>query len=364
MGSARGGRHPSVGQLLEHPLGDAADRALGRAGALPTTGSPAIHLARRAYWWGMVVITAVTVAGLALMHPAARPVPATVALAVGLPLLARLNYYRAHLLISRAKREHTWYAGIRQAAVGAWEAAEPQWHGDAFTVASLALWASVLVIGVVEYPRLPSRLAIYFNMNGLPTGFAPKSPGTVAITVLAPLLATLLVLWLRTLVPATPSDLDPASPAASQQRWLVFRHRSGMLLGLIALVLALDGWFTALLSWQFIRVAGTVWINVPLVSAGLVGVAALLTALGTGQGGSRLKLPAGTSTGLVHRDDDRYGLGGLLYVNRDDPAWLVPKRVGYGWTINFGHRGTFVIIGLLVLLVVMGPLLTWLGGGG
>ena len=36
-------------------------------------------------------------------------------------------------------------------------------------------------------------------------------------------------------------------------------------------------------------------------------------------------------------DDDSHWKAGLFYVNPDDPAILVPKRLGIGWTINFGR---------------------------
>ena len=49
--------------------------------------------------------------------------------------------------------------------------------------------------------------------------------------------------------------------------------------------------------------------------------------------------------------DDRHWRGGILYVNRDDPSFLVPKRVGIGWTVNAGHpAGPAVSLGLLVLV--------------
>ena len=50
-------------------------------------------------------------------------------------------------------------------------------------------------------------------------------------------------------------------------------------------------------------------------------------------------------------DDDSYWKAGLFYVNPDDPAIMVPKRLGIGWTINFG-RPAGVICGVLTLLAV------------
>ena len=39
----------------------------------------------------------------------------------------------------------------------------------------------------------------------------------------------------------------------------------------------------------------------------------------------------------VYRDDERYWLAGVIYYNRDDPDLLVPKRYGWGWTVNFAR---------------------------
>lgn len=47
---------------------------------------------------------------------------------------------------------------------------------------------------------------------------------------------------------------------------------------------------------------------------------------------------------------------GLFYVNANDPALWVPKRLGLGWTLNFAHAASWWVLLLLlspVLAVVM-----------
>ncbi|MFL5587716.1 MAG: DUF5808 domain-containing protein [Ktedonobacteraceae bacterium] len=59
-------------------------------------------------------------------------------------------------------------------------------------------------------------------------------------------------------------------------------------------------------------------------------------------------------TDAFYRDDDRYWYGGVFYNNPDDPAVLVPKRFGLGWTVNFGHpQGKLFLIGMLLLPLVL-----------
>ncbi|MFC3991326.1 DUF5808 domain-containing protein [Actinoplanes siamensis] len=47
------------------------------------------------------------------------------------------------------------------------------------------------------------------------------------------------------------------------------------------------------------------------------------------------------------------GWHGFLYVNRADPALLVPRRNGFGWTLNFGHSASWHLLTALLLLPVL-----------
>jgi uncharacterized membrane protein len=63
----------------------------------------------------------------------------------------------------------------------------------------------------------------------------------------------------------------------------------------------------------------------------------------------------------VYRDDERYWLGSVIYYNPDDPDALVPKRYGWGWTVNFAHPAGKVFLGFLALLILLPVLLLLLG---
>jgi len=68
-------------------------------------------------------------------------------------------------------------------------------------------------------------------------------------------------------------------------------------------------------------------------------------------------------TGAIFRDDDRYWYGGVFYNNPDDPDLFVPKRFGLGWTMNFGHpQSKLVLIGLLVGILVLAILPVLISG--
>lgn len=48
------------------------------------------------------------------------------------------------------------------------------------------------------------------------------------------------------------------------------------------------------------------------------------------------------------------GWRALFYADRDDPALLVQKRIGIGYTINFGHPAALPLMALLALMPIAG----------
>jgi uncharacterized membrane protein len=50
--------------------------------------------------------------------------------------------------------------------------------------------------------------------------------------------------------------------------------------------------------------------------------------------------------------DDRYWYNPFIYNNPDDPALFVPRRSGWGQTLNFGHpKSRQLFIGIVVILL-------------
>jgi len=43
--------------------------------------------------------------------------------------------------------------------------------------------------------------------------------------------------------------------------------------------------------------------------------------------------------------------GGVFYYDPRDPALFVPKRFGIGYTLNFANRWSWLIIGILVVVI-------------
>ena len=48
---------------------------------------------------------------------------------------------------------------------------------------------------------------------------------------------------------------------------------------------------------------------------------------------------------------------GFFYSNPNDPALLVPKRYGMGYTLNFGNRWAWPLLAIILLMAVLPILL-------
>ena len=62
---------------------------------------------------------------------------------------------------------------------------------------------------------------------------------------------------------------------------------------------------------------------------------------------------------LRHRDNrtsDRCWKAGIFYVNPADPELFVKKRLGIGYTLNFGNPWSWVVLAF-VTLIAIGPLI-------
>jgi uncharacterized membrane protein len=71
-----------------------------------------------------------------------------------------------------------------------------------------------------------------------------------------------------------------------------------------------------------------------------------------GQGGARLA-PTATEPIVADRTPDACWKWGAIYYNPNDPALIVEKRFGIGWTLNFAHRGAWIFMGLVLVSVAL-----------
>jgi uncharacterized membrane protein len=242
-------------------------------------------------------------------------------------------------------------ATVREAALAPREAHLP--GGWLLQLPPFALLAATALYLHLRWGQIPDVFPIHWGADGQPNNWATRSFMGVygplligaALAALMGFMAYAMLRWSR---------LIRAGGAAGEGE---HRFRLVMVSILVAIeyFLALVFMWTGLLPLSH-KQDGPVGFIPMLVFALVFTVAVVGLMLWVGQGGTRLTGPAAAASGAVapigDRTPDKYWKLGLFYINRNDPALFVEKRFGVGYTLNFGHPGTWVALAVLLTIVV------------
>lgn len=304
-----------------------------------------------------VVLTTVVVAVAAVPLSWVSPRP-VVEIGSGILLIALVAAFsiQARNVLSRLKRTEGWYDGLRQgAAADTSLRTDPVKYPWVWAVPALSVLAASIVLAFVKYPSLP-ELLYYPERTPSGTEFTGvgKSFFSAFGLVLLQIVQTAVVLGGVAGTLRARGDLDvsrPTGSARAYRRYLTLMARGTLLLGaLMNVALLALSW----LVWAGNRstVAVLVALGAPaLIAMGIIG----FLAMRAGPGGSELPendAPDEQQRGLVPRDDDKFWRGDMWYSNPEDPAILVSRRVGMGWTLNTGNPVSRVILVTLAVAVI------------
>jgi uncharacterized membrane protein len=318
--------------------------------------APVITNQRRRYFWR----TATATAGLTA---AALFVPTDLGWLVGVLVAAQLAvslacYFVAREHILAVKASEDWFGGLRQ-IVGTdttWRT-QPERFPVVWLVPALTIVAVTAIVGVVRYPHLPNPLPVHLNAAGVADRYADKSVWTAFSALAVQLFVTVIMSGLLALTYRSRPEIDVTDVAGSARRYRRFLFAVSRAMLVCAALVDLSMMLVAFQIWQVFRVSSgtmTILVTAPSVLGVIVLVSVIMR---TGQAGSRLAGATASGGATDHnlptnRDDDRYWKGGLIYVNRDDPALLVPRRYGVGWTLNFGNPRSWVVSAVFIAVVV------------
>jgi len=183
--------------------------------------------------------------------------------------------------------------------------------------AGLALWAAL--------PRLlqglPDPLPTHFDRVGHPNGWTPHAALPWIMLGLPAIIWLLILLAGRATVGSSQDPDGRKAVAMAPMRGL---SATGILL-LLGSVTLISRYGLGIMGWA---VAGFIGLMV----MGLVAMIRTLKAQSP-------PLP----------EDDHYRWG-VIYANAQDSRLWVPKRLGVGWTLNFGHLASWLIL-LLILAI-------------
>lgn len=318
---------------------------------------PVVLAAIRRFRWGLVLVWVVT-AALTLVLAVVDQAPLAAALPVLLyAALSILALVLSRRLIIRAKRDGDWFEGIpvrvsAQITPTAYHHPPIVWPALAVIVLAIAT-----AVNVALYPTLPDPIPVHFNVAGEADGWAAKSVWSVfgILIIGAAIVVLLSVLSVFAARYAARTQADDTARQATL-RTQVQRTMLTSLLSELSFVIALG--ISAIELAQRL-LPGVKWATAAS-AIGLVVLVMVVIIVTVARARVQLR-PANVRDPRNPRpdavDDDQHWKGGLFYVNGDDPALVVPRRFGLGWTLNLGHPGGIAIT-ILLLLVIAGGVTT------
>ena len=204
------------------------------------------------------------------------------------------------------------------------------------------------------WPGLPERIPTHFGASGQPDAWSAKSFASVFALPLTNVVMGVVVAGFALLTARARLSLRRRPGPEERAAQLGFRNATvNMLCGCAVACTGMLG----VISHDSLEVAlgrrdslGTgVWWWTGLLLVWVLGYTGRLLWF-HGQGGSRREGKASGDELTDGLADDRHWKMGVFYVNRDDPAVLVEKRFGVGYTVNFGNRwGIALVAGMFLL---------------
>lgn len=224
-----------------------------------------------------------------------------------------------------------------------------------FLIVVLAI--TPFVILVYFYPALPERVPVHWGFKGLPDRWAHKTLSTVFFV---PVLSIYLQAWFLMLkydlvhakmtVPAKQAEVYLSAKeqliVASVRMMDWMRALIGFLLGLVSMFILLS---TIESLRHFMPVANLlVWPLVILLLIVAFYYIYRFMAINNG-----LEEATGNSNVLRESEAEKWSSGGLFYYNPNDPALIVEKRDGLGFTYNFAGKGIRLRLAFLALVPII-----------
>ncbi|WP_145050896.1 DUF1648 domain-containing protein [Paenibacillus xylanexedens] len=225
-----------------------------------------------------------------------------------------------------------------------------------FTV-HIAIIVAIAIMSILNYEALPGMIPMKYDLQGNVTSSVPKTYLSVLAINLIQLGVIVLMMFVNWSIKSSKQQLtssDPVQFAAKniqfRRKWSLFTIITGLLLTSLFAFIQINMFVpnqNLLLAISFI---------IPVV----IIIGAVLLSLTGRQGGGNIRNRQDDSQRSKEQpvNDDRYWKLGFLYFNPDDPSFVVEKRYGIGWTVNFARPASWILFLFIIAIVVVSIVLS------
>lgn len=264
-------------------------------------------------------------------------------------------YYRT----KRLKRERGWSYKKRNVIVTDTSFRKPKkdekyrvLNSNMFLVLCI-LPAILSLLTILRYSALPETI------NIPNTSFGAFEKGTLKGFVilfqfpLSQLAMIILMYFINKVIISSRVDLNSGALESAVIRKKKFRRTGSILMFITTLEMVIMFTFSQLSILYDFNLMLVTYICTAAIS--LTIFVFIFAFVKIGQGGRNLQ---GEEKDELYKDDDDKWILGGLYFNKNDPAWMVEKRRGFGWTVNFASPKAWLAIGGLVIFIIVNVVLS------
>ncbi|MFC3802287.1 DUF1648 domain-containing protein [Cohnella sp. GCM10012308] len=218
--------------------------------------------------------------------------------------------------------------------------------GNGWFLIQLAIVLACVVSVLLHWDVIPDPVPTHFGIAGEADAYSPKSFGAVFMLNIVQLGLIGVFMLVNMTIRQARQQLDPARPEASREKQLQFRKANSVFiyaLSLFVVVMLGLGQAVTLYGWPVSHLSPAMLLLPALLILAVFGFVWYVTRHG---------LDEATNTPRVQEDEA--WRGGFFYYNKADPALMVEKRYGVGWTINFAHPiGALIFVGILIVPIAI-----------
>lgn len=316
------------------------------------TGDPEVRSLKRAYSMWILALTAALTACIGYALVATDPnmaVLAGCAATIVLVLASYLSMLHFRGKVQSLKLARGWKATSQEHAAMLGGADVPRPVSLRWELLNLLPIAASLLVALLGYDAAPDLIPVHQGFDGVVNGWAEKSVQTMLMPVVLQLAIAGTTAFCHAMILRSKRPVDPRLPASSAVAYGAYARAwsawcVGMGVAINASVVALEA---SLVGWVSLGFAGAA---ITLATLAML-VPCIVLAVRYGQNGTRLldRLPEGAA---LCADDDEHWRGGVFYANREDPAVVVPRRFGIGWTLNMGRPAGWLIVAAFLAICV------------
>lgn len=275
-------------------------------------------------------------------------------IAMGITQMLPITYWKK---MKKIKSEKGWKVLSKNVVIVETGLRQPQKNSkikaleDKHYLSLLIIPFIIIILTLINYNKLPELIPVHYNTAGVVDKVVEKGT-TAAYMNLAgiPFMLVLMVFFFMLINKITvnsKADLFSGKIKGTIEKKLLFKKYVSIFTWILALETLI---IMALPQISILFDLGTEIMIIPMIILFISIGVFLLISYYFGQGGRNIKT---TEEGEENYrdDDDRYILGSIYY-NKKDPALIVEKRIGVGWTVNLAHPIGMILMVLPFIIMI------------